>query len=335
MSDGQALTDEDLASLDASVERVLAAGEEESLPVLGYGEISLVLGWPADEPRFACKRMPAFASRARFEAYRRALDDYVAMLGEAGVTVVETQMRGVGHDDGSVAGYVVQPVLAAKTLAPAILHRSDPTAGHPLVAAIADAAAGAVSPRLGLDAQLSNWAWEDGRLTYIDVSTPMLWDEDGRSRLDLDPLAQAYPAVLRAPLRRLVAPKILDGYRDLRGVFLDLTGNLLKERLGDMAAALPREREPAPRPAADRPRGGRLLPLRRPPLGDAVAAAPTRPRLATPDRPLLPVPAPRPDRALSPQACRPGQDAGSPSPSIPWLRAHSAAWVRSVTPISV
>ena len=49
--------------------------------------------------------------------------------------------------------------------------------------------------------------------------------------LDLEPLAQAYPAILRPPLRRFVAPKILDGYRDLRSVYLDLCGNLLKERL--------------------------------------------------------------------------------------------------------
>lgn len=237
MSGTEVLTDEDLAGLDAAVEGVLARGEEESLPVLGYGEISLVLGWPTDDPRFACKRMPTFPSRPRFDAYRQTLDDYVAMLGEAGVIVIETEMRGVGHDDGSVVGYVVQPVLSLESLAPAILHRSDPASGHPLVTAVAEAAARTVSPRLGLDAQLSNWAWEDGRLSYIDVSTPMLWDEQGRSRLDLDPLAQAYPGALRGPLRRLVAPRILDGYRDLRGVYLDLTGNLLKERLGDWLPA--------------------------------------------------------------------------------------------------
>lgn len=39
------------------------------------------------------------------------------------------------------------------------------------------------------------------------------------------------PPRWRPPLRRFVAPRILDGYRDLRGVYMDLTGNLLKERL--------------------------------------------------------------------------------------------------------
>ncbi len=231
MSIGAALSDHDLGELDDRVERVLSAGEEESLPVLGYGEISLVLGWPTDDPRFACKRMPVFDTRSRFESYRRTLEDYIEALGAAGINVIETRMRGVERTDGTVAAYVVQPVLEAATLAPAILRRGDPVMGHQIVVAVVDAAAGTVSPRLGLDAQLSNWAWKDEALAYIDVSTPMIWDGDDRSKLDLEPLAQAYPMILRAALRRFVAPGILDGYRDLRKVYLDLTGNLLKERL--------------------------------------------------------------------------------------------------------
>jgi len=231
MNAAGSLDDAELETLEAEVNAALATGREEDLPVLGYGEISLVLGWPAAEPRFACKRMPAFRSRAAFESYRRTVDAYVHALEGAGIAAAATEMRGVDRRGGSVVGYVVQPVLPAESLAPALLHRSAPDAGHPLVDAIVDAAAAAVSPRLGLDAQLSNWTWDGGRLTYIDVSTPMLWDEHGASLLDLDPLAQAYPAFLRPPLRHLVAPRILDGYRNLRGAYLDLTGNLLKERL--------------------------------------------------------------------------------------------------------
>ncbi len=243
------LGDDELRALDSLVDEALGSGREELLPTLGYGEISLVLGWPQEAPRYACKRMPAFPSQAAFESYARTLGDYVAALGAAGMDVVPTEMRGVDQLAGSVVGYVVQPILAADTLAPPILHAADPGDGHPLVDAIVAAAAGTVSPRIGLDAQLSNWTWDDGRLTYLDVSTPMLWDEAGVSRLDLEPLAQAYPAILRPLLRRFVAPRILDGYRDLRGVYLDLCGNLLKERLdlwlgAFLAAIAPRLTQP-------------------------------------------------------------------------------------------
>lgn len=231
MSGGAELRNDDLRSLDELVEAGLRRGDEGALPVLGYGEISLVLGWPPERPAFACKRLPPFPSRARFDAYDRALRDYVDELGRVGVRVVPTEMRAVERSDGSVAGYVVQPVLPERELAPAVLRAADPEAGHPLVEAVVGTAARAVNPRLGLDAQLANWTWDGEALTYIDVSTPMSWSADDRPTLDLDLLAQAYPGVLRWPLRRFVAPGILDTYRDLRRVYLDLTGNLLKERL--------------------------------------------------------------------------------------------------------
>lgn len=231
------LSEDDLRQVDDLVEEALSSGREESLPVLGFGEISLVLGWPPGDFRFACKRLPPFRSRQQFEAYRETLRDYLEALGSAGVRVADTEMRPVERADGSVAGYVVQPILPTDQLAPRVLGDADPEAGHPLVEAIVSTAADAVSPSLGLDSQLANWTWDgDAGLTYFDVSTPLIWSPQGRSRLDLDLIAEAYPAVLRWPLRRFVAPGILDTYRDLRKVYLDLAGNLLKERL---AAWLP------------------------------------------------------------------------------------------------
>ncbi len=59
----------------------------------------------------------------------------------------------------------------------------------------------------------------------------MLWDQDGRPLLDVSLLTQALPWVARGPLTRFVVPGILDTYRDLRKVYLDLTGNLIKQQL--------------------------------------------------------------------------------------------------------
>lgn len=232
MSPGAAtLPDTDLHQLDSLVEQALASGEEGDLPVLGYGEISLVLRWPAENPRFACKRLPVFPSRERFDAYRRTLEDYVTALEAAGVRIVDTKMRAVERADGTVAGYVVQSILPHDALATELLRRTDPATGHPLVEAVVETAADAVGPRLGLDAQLANWTWDEHGLTYIDVSTPLIWSDDGRPRLDMQLIAEAFPGILRWPLRRFVAPSILDTYRELRKVYLDVTGNLLKERL--------------------------------------------------------------------------------------------------------
>lgn len=226
------LPDHDLQDLDRLVVKALRRGDEEALPILGYGEISLVLAWPPDGgPSFACKRLPAFPTRERFERYRATLEDYIAALEEKGVRVVPTEFRAVELGGGWIAGYVVQPILPVDLLAPAVLARASEAEAEPLIDAVVESAAAVVGPHLGLDAQLANWVWDRGRLTYIDVSTPMMWTPEGRCRLDLALIARPFPPPLRWPLRRFLAPRILDGYRDLRGVYSDLCGNLIKERL--------------------------------------------------------------------------------------------------------
>jgi hypothetical protein len=226
----QPLADAELDELEGLVTRALAEGNESRLKVLGYGEISLVLAWPPESPRFACKRLPEFRDRNHFERYRHTLDDYLAALRAAGVDTVDSVLRPVGRANG-VVGYVVQPVLTPHWLATSVLARSDPEREHPLVSAVVSTAAAAVNPTLGLDAQLSNWHWEDGRLTYLDVTTPMLWSPHGQALLDVDLLVRPVPWLLRGAIKRFVAPRILDGYRVLRSVYLDLCGNLIKQGL--------------------------------------------------------------------------------------------------------
>lgn len=222
---------EELQRLDADVEAALDDGDESRLCILGGGEISLVLGWPREDPAFACRRLPVFPSRARFDAYRRVLHDYVEALCSRGVDVLETELVPLERGDGTVAGYATQRVIPARTLAPAVLAGADPSAGHPLVEAVVETAHAAIGPALGIDAQLANWTWEEGRLRYLDVTTPMIWAADGSPRLDLDLIVRPLPAITRAPIKRFLAPRILDGYRNWRGVANDLLGNLIKERL--------------------------------------------------------------------------------------------------------
>ena len=225
------LSEEELRELEMNVESALDQADESRLVVLGGGEISLVLGWPPADPAFACKRLPVFPSPTRFDAYRKTLVDYLDALKENGVDVVETELIPIERGDGTVVGYAVQPVLPAETLGPAVLRAADPAAGHPLVDAIVETAFAAIRPELGIDAQLSNWTWDESRLLYLDVTTPMIWAPDGSPRLDLDLLVSSLPAISRVPVKRLLAPRILDAYRHRRGVANDLLGNLIKERL--------------------------------------------------------------------------------------------------------
>jgi Family of unknown function (DUF6206) len=227
-----------LAAVEGAVQEALAAGREDHLCVLGHGEISLVIGWPTDDPVMACKRLPVFPSTTAAERYEDVFSRYVARLEQRGLHVVPSSLNFLSPGrDGRRIGYVVQPVLPAGSLGPDILRAAVPDPDHPLLTAVVAGVLAAVDARTGLDAQISNWSMVDETAHYLDVTTPILYDHDGLA-LDVNVLIASYPWVLRPPLRRFAAPPIAAAYCDPRTVLLDLAANLHKERLTEWIPAV-------------------------------------------------------------------------------------------------
>lgn len=224
------IADDELASLERDVSQALTFGDATGLRVLGYGEISLVLGWPAEEPRWACKRLPPFPSVERAVDYAGTLVRYLDLLRERGVRVIDTEVRQVPLADGLIAVYCVQPVLPAETLATDVV-RADPQRAVDVLGEIVDHILAVTDERIGFDAQLSNWAVQERGLLYIDVTTPLVCRPDGREELDTDLFLASLPWLLRAPVKRFVIPDVMAHYHQPRTVVLDLAANLIKERL--------------------------------------------------------------------------------------------------------
>lgn len=224
------VTAAEIADLEGQVQRALEAGDDAGLEILGYGEISLVLGWPAAAPVVACKRLPVFADAGRAASYGALVEEYVDRLRRLGVDVLPTEWHTVPSAGGGVSAYVVQGVLPAESLAVRLL-AAEPDLAPEVVGAVVEVVVAAVSAEVGLDAQISNWAWVDGALRYYDVTTPMLNDSAGHTRMDLALLTSPLPAATRPAVRRFLAPGIVADYHDRRKVVVDLVGNLLKERL--------------------------------------------------------------------------------------------------------
>jgi len=223
--------DVDLAAVEAAVQDAIVRGDESGLRLLGHGEISLVVGWPADRPVVACKRLPPFRSPAAANDYGGGFAEYLDVLVERGVNLVPSRFEAIDGTSASTVAYVVQPVLEPDQLGTAVLRATEPDPDHPVVLGVLEAVGRVCDERTGLDAQLSNWAWTGGGLRYLDVTTPMLFDAHGRVCLDLDLFLAAYPWALRWPIGRFVAPGVVGEYRDPRHVVVDLAANLLKERL--------------------------------------------------------------------------------------------------------
>jgi hypothetical protein len=225
---------EALTDLERRVVDALSTDDRETIDVLGYGEISTVLALEVDGRPYACKRLPPFPPDA-IETYRSACSAYLAALGERGIRTASSTIEIVPSGDGD-AVYCIQPIEDR------LLVDYLRTADREDVAGIADRLIGlivdAIDDRLGLDAQLSNWALDpDDGFVYIDVTTPLIRDEDGTEMLDTDVFIASLPAFLRPGVRRFVLPEILSHYYDARAALVDLIGNLKKERLEHVAAS--------------------------------------------------------------------------------------------------
>ncbi len=220
-----------LADVEAAVQEALASGRDDQLRVLGHGEISLVIGWPTDDPVVACKRLPVFPSPAAAERYGDVFARYLARLQHRGLHLVPSTLSLLEPGrDGRLVGYVVQPVLPAASLGPDILRAEAPDPDHRLLTAVVAGVLNTVDAHTGLDAQISNWSMQGDTVSYLDVTTPILYDEGGLA-LDVSVLVASYPWLLRPVLCRVAAPPIAAAYCEPRTVLVDLAANLHKERL--------------------------------------------------------------------------------------------------------
>lgn len=226
----------DLVELEQAVQHALRTGETAALRLLGEGEISLVLGVgvrpDGGGPSWACKRLPPFPTEVAADRYAATIDRYLGELTRRGVTVLDTHVRRVHGAADSAVLYCVQPALPVTGLAVDIV-RNDPGRAPALIADIVDTVSAVIDPSIGLDAQLSNWALVEDRLTYFDITTPLSSRPDGTSELDTEVFLASLPWVLRAPVRRFVLPDIIARYHDRRSAILDIASNLIKEGLDE------------------------------------------------------------------------------------------------------
>ena len=221
----------DLTVLEESVQRALDTLDVSGLAVLGYGEISLVLGWPREVPEYACKRLPLFPNRESLERYSAVVRRYIDRLREAGVKVVESTLHDLPRPDGRIVAYLVQTALPKDVMGPAQLSGADPADGHPIIGAIFDHVVNVASPTLALDEQLANWGWVDGEAIQIDVTTPFMRDATGADELDFDLFTAALPWLMRLPVKSFVVRGVLNNFHEPRSAIIDFLGNLEKERL--------------------------------------------------------------------------------------------------------
>ncbi|MCX4854913.1 DUF6206 family protein [Streptomyces canus] len=228
---------DELDHLEKQVQSALRAADDSALDILGHGEVTLVLRLRTDHGAYACKRLPVFPDRPRFERYRRGLDEYLRRLTDSGLNVADTEVWHTHQPSGRVVAYCVQRELPERRLCSRLLHTEDETWAKDFFSRFLDQVDRTVSPSLGLDAQASNWIDTGGELTYLDVTTPLMRDDRGQEQLDVRLFFTSLPWVLRDAVRLSMSKSIFDKFYETRGVLLDFLGNLHKERLDSLIPA--------------------------------------------------------------------------------------------------
>lgn len=220
----------EVAELESLVDRRLR-GIAEAVPIIGAGEVTVVVGWPPHQPRLACKRLPPMRDAAVLQRYSQLVATYESALCARGVQVSASTPLITRTPRGDTVLYFVQRLHSAGEVLPALLRGAEPHDGVPPPIHAVLAAIDTVDHRVGIDAQLSNWVAAESQVLLIDTTTPFLRTPDGESLLPLEPLLAPYPTVTRPVIRRWAIPPLLARYHRPRDVAKDLLAKLHRERL--------------------------------------------------------------------------------------------------------
>lgn len=223
----------DFAEVEHTVVQAIRRRATTSLPLLGHGEISVVLAWPAQHPIAAVKRVPPFRDEQRAEQYVAVCDEFFDTLRAADVGIWPTTLHRHRRPDGRVVVYHEQPIADTAQLGSNVLRAAPPADSHPLLDAIVDAAGRVCTPTLGFDCQLANWLWDGTRAAQLDFTSPFALTADRDDlRYDAHAFLQEYPLVTRRYLRKEYT-SLLRRFTRPEGALADMVANMMKEGLDE------------------------------------------------------------------------------------------------------
>jgi hypothetical protein len=242
-----------LTELELRIAQGRVASPCEGVSILGYGEISAVLS-SQERPQVVLKRMAGFRSEQEATSYAQEVRKYIAFLTERNVHVLETEVFPI-QTNGRIVVYLVQPRLEKESIGNHLLLHANDDVWAKFLSQVLSGVVAALSSNtpelsLGLDAQISNWAWVQGqnsnpeaRATYLDVGTP-LFREHGRLAIAPALSLRSLPRPFAFLLRHTLFEKVVGRYFLPREAAKDIAGNFIKEGRPERIAAFLKQAAP-------------------------------------------------------------------------------------------
>ena len=218
-----------------------------SIKILGYGEISLVFQLENND-EMAFKRLPIFNSEKQVKRHIKAYELYQRdLLEKIGLHIPPFGSAYVKTKKNSYTLFLAQQKLNSSSLCHKIIHSVSQDQIELIYHLIMKELLKIftfnkknISKKVGIDAQISNWAiknfdpehiqvTEQTKFYYIDTSTPM-FRIDGNEAMEAELFLESAPFFLRGILKLLFLQEVLDRYYDWRLVAIDMLANLYKEQ---------------------------------------------------------------------------------------------------------
>ncbi len=225
-------------------EKELIPHQPEKSPIkpeiIGYGEISTIFKIEGLEG-FAFKRLPLFKTKEEAEEYEKKYKRYTELLKEAGINLPEDKTFVVNVGRLPISLYIAQKELPSESIGNKLLFKLSDDKIKELFKKIVQEMKKVWNfnkekkdeVELSIDGQLSNWALVDGKLLFIDTSTP-LFRLKGKEQMDPEPLLKSAPGFLRWILKLFFLDDVMNRYYDERLVYIDFIANLYKEQRPDL-----------------------------------------------------------------------------------------------------
>ena len=223
-------------NIEDEVQQALRKGTTDTdLPILGYGEITVVLKLPVGNRTIAVKRLAAnFLSLEEVAEYSSGVRQYVEALEKTGVKSIHTTCRHVRQPDGKYAIYLAQEMIPSQLLLQNVLKNCSLEEAKEHFRKICKLIVATVphDGLMGLDSQVANWYLEeDGSMGYLDISTPFMRHPNGRQVMNFEAFIVTFPIGIRQLARLILLESTIGHYHQPRHCILDLLGNLYKEKL--------------------------------------------------------------------------------------------------------
>lgn len=208
-----------------------------NLKVLGFGEISTVVEVQDKENKlknnFVYKKLPAFNNNQDVKQYQKVFCGYLELLKNLEFNLPEQELKTVKNKNFIV--FVKQKKLNPENIGNKLIHKLPKNKCLSFIEEVFTWSLKIYNFnnnqkkfKIGIDGQISNWALENNKIFYLDVTSP-LYRINNVEQINTEIFLKSAPLPLRILIRKFFLQDVLDRYYDIRLIITDLIANFFKE----------------------------------------------------------------------------------------------------------